>query len=1041
MASRLFVCERSTAQILAQDLPDQLELITENILLSGYQLYVCLDWLVDRSRLLKAYIINTGDPSHTLKGSVLKFKPLQETTSALSPGYSQYGSAGAIKDKVAEAPPNGTNGTRPVTQYDLRLRHMFAQFEHDGLSPKLESEFLVMIATQTSDFFVQQSKGYPSSGSHILIPDGDFDEHIKNVMLSVTLRRCGCIDKLAVGWKTPSPSIVDRFYLTMGIRESSSIPFREAVEKMVMLIQRALYFLGLYDTRASDARYAKSASSNFRSVLFDGFACNDTLAGLEDFYNEFGPFDGFALEEEEDDRLLDPVLLTMLLRTVANHRFQLIELGYLPPKDASGKGWWDLDGFGKMIKHFQRNNGIQPITSVLDAPTRKRLERVWREISEKRDHALRPVTAVSTTVRQITNNIKEMTLNATTTGRQQKELERILLEGGNVDLLRKRGVHIGVDEQNLDFFVSRWNKYPPLSEPRFLKSRVNRSAANTPVGNRSSLSENASSPRYSNRKGQVQESSHRRKQFGSGQRPRFEESSSSNRNEKRRMLNRKEVQTIKPSQIDPSAESVPITAETSNIQVAESSTANVPQTNVADVSDPDISIDTQNISTTLANTSVDDLTWVGKNSPDKEKNDVLEKPLRFASSESNPSSPQHPQPSNTPVRLAAGPARVFKGLKDSTSRTIEGIKEKSRNVGKEVRKFIEKEGRPGFMEGVLSDDENLQYQYEEAIGGPSLMEAQKNKGYDGGVEWGVGGEIVKAPTRRRGPFALRKDSQKSALPHRRTKSLEFDEVFMKDVAAGTFASSNAINLLNTPGRESPDEITRRIGSDKSEKEQNTSKPSDKLSRRPIINVTSDENITQTFDELNDPDDSQQYSEAENAYLYPTIDIKPAIEKIPTDSSAKLPLISDLLNEFEELQKMDGIQDALQSKAGQRVLELLESLTKIVETLSQPDTSIRTPHEFPSYSLKLAQLEDAEKRINSIVDQRMGELDKMKRDITTLISAQKDSLIKVEEIHVATMKAKYGLQVLEGRVAEAEEGSNAFFSRLDDVESKIRSEKR
>jgi hypothetical protein len=223
----------------------------------------------------------------------------------------------------------------------------------------------------------------------------------------------------------------------------------------------------MFEAQPDDVRERSTAGADGKSKgpqnkrpssgrqFIDGFACNNTLAGLEEFYNEFGPFDGLNLDDEDDDRWLDPVLVTALLRTAWNFRAQLIELGFTPPKEGSAKDWWDPDGFGRMIKNFQKSYGIPSVSRVLDNATRRKLARVWRDFSERRDYGLHPVTAVSTTVRNLTNNLKELTLNAASATRQQKERERIFLAGGNPDGSRRRGIGgtAQPDDLNLDFFM------------------------------------------------------------------------------------------------------------------------------------------------------------------------------------------------------------------------------------------------------------------------------------------------------------------------------------------------------------------------------------------------------------------------------------------------------------------------------------------------------------------------------------------------------------------------------------------------------------
>ena len=46
---------------------------TETLLLTGYQLYVNIDWLADRSRLVKSFLVHTGYPTHSVKVVAVNF--------------------------------------------------------------------------------------------------------------------------------------------------------------------------------------------------------------------------------------------------------------------------------------------------------------------------------------------------------------------------------------------------------------------------------------------------------------------------------------------------------------------------------------------------------------------------------------------------------------------------------------------------------------------------------------------------------------------------------------------------------------------------------------------------------------------------------------------------------------------------------------------------------------------------------------------------------------------------------------------------------
>jgi uncharacterized NAD(P)/FAD-binding protein YdhS len=65
---------------------------------------------------------------------------------------------------------------------------------------------------------------------------------------------------------------------------------------------------------------------------------------------------------------------------------------------------------------------------------------------------------------------------------------------------------------------------------------------------------------------------------------------------------------------------------------------------------------------------------------------------------------------------------------------------------------------------------------------------------------------------------------------------------------------------------------------------------------------------------------------------------------------------------------------------------------------------------------------------------------MVKSLTELTQAQKKSIAKMDEIAVASSKARYALSVLEGRVKESEEATDVFLARLKSVEKKLSKEK-
>ncbi|KAJ3190690.1 hypothetical protein HK101_008465, partial [Irineochytrium annulatum] len=272
----------------------------------------------------------------------------------------------------------------------------------------------------------------------------DFDANVDSLKLLISLIRMGVGDRFSLACRAPTPMEREKFYLTTSIRETPTVPFELAVRRLVTLAQRALILLGL--TRADDVAPSDRATvGGFQpgatSYLRDGFACDRTLEGMRLFFQEFGPFERVQISDGE---WVSPSLVEALLQTMWTFRSQLLDLGFSPPKDISG---WEIEAIEKMIKHFQKREGL-PVTKVLDLKTRERM----RYLIEN------PVTGVSTTVQALKSRWEDLLPS------QSQRRDLIMLAEGTTSVggatrqsahskQRRRGVAIAHEEHGLDFFM------------------------------------------------------------------------------------------------------------------------------------------------------------------------------------------------------------------------------------------------------------------------------------------------------------------------------------------------------------------------------------------------------------------------------------------------------------------------------------------------------------------------------------------------------------------------------------------------------------
>lgn len=396
---RTFVSpERKLYTTLCQSVPEHISVSSETVILHGYQLYVNTDWLVKREHITKTCVVYTGDTSHSIVASIIKFIKTQSNI------------------------------------YPTIFGTIFSDFERDKFTPKDTPYGTIMIANLSN---------FPPS-QNVLIPSGDYQEALDLLRLHINLKRLGCGERGTMSLKPPSQAVIDKFYQTYNIRPSTipqqptqlqsqaskptagndpltsllspSVPMGGYVasssstgsqisEKLAggntaakglaegiesnrsTLISNsvALQLKSLQGTVQEIAHVVQTALFLFGLLppeYVDGLLCDSTQLAMQKFYNDFGPFN----IEIHANNWLEPALLVAVCSTVYSLRAKCTSLGYQFSKDP----FLDTDGFMKQLRSFQKSQDLPTITGKLDVATIQRIETVFaKSIPSSAVHALK----------------------------------------------------------------------------------------------------------------------------------------------------------------------------------------------------------------------------------------------------------------------------------------------------------------------------------------------------------------------------------------------------------------------------------------------------------------------------------------------------------------------------------------------------------------------------------------------------------------------------------------------------------------------------
>ena len=330
-------------------LPLNFQIVSNNILIPGYQLYAVEKRIVERNRPVSLLVVYTGDPTHTIT----------LTSLVPAPHLSQSDS---------------------LAQWDQAILHLRA----DGAKPKQTPHGVLMVTSLAhfrSDFTI------------VHIPDGNFLAVKGQLYTNINLLRMGCSGRSALALDDPSDTTKDRFISMYSLpettqaqplpnssehlplpplihshshsqqlptksnsqqvalsrpirshnRSTSSLPqkkeqfcgktkertnFIATVLELVKLIQAGLAIFGMYDSNATP------------NLILDGLLCDVTVDGIRKWIAKVGgPCVGLEvfvfvyslslilILSQPTERIADPMFVSALLSLILSTRNKLSHLG------------------------------------------------------------------------------------------------------------------------------------------------------------------------------------------------------------------------------------------------------------------------------------------------------------------------------------------------------------------------------------------------------------------------------------------------------------------------------------------------------------------------------------------------------------------------------------------------------------------------------------------------------------------------------------------------------------------------------------------
>ncbi|KAI8619556.1 hypothetical protein BC830DRAFT_1078470 [Chytriomyces sp. MP71] len=342
---------------------------------SSLSLFADAASLLDRSVLFKTYFVKVDADAHKLEAMPRIRVPLAKML---------------ISASTAEQAPNA-------------VKFIFNAFEAHSLIPLYLPHLRVHVIAAGD---VGSHLGKAGALQLRLDSPVSVDDQLATIGLNLSLYRLGVVESKRTAQTvqdiSKDPAVTDKFNSLFKVRPSNE-PLAHIAARLIRLIQRNLYILGLYPlghqgniqfvfptlsnvhTTSAIAGDSPGVSvvattPNFEEYWFNGIICNTTILGMTEFVSEFGPFDSISLQMLEDQSVIHPNLLTALFKTVFLLRQNLTLLGYALP---IGETVDDIKTFEKSIRAFQQANGIKA-TGILGHVSRKRMTALVRDLKTSR---------------------------------------------------------------------------------------------------------------------------------------------------------------------------------------------------------------------------------------------------------------------------------------------------------------------------------------------------------------------------------------------------------------------------------------------------------------------------------------------------------------------------------------------------------------------------------------------------------------------------------------------------------------------------------
>eukprot|EP00833_Pecoramyces_ruminatium_P002033 jgi/Orpsp1_1/1176065/evm.model.c7180000056275.1 len=230
MQMKLCLLEINSVKDLIAENNNLILMNDESVYLEGFQAYIVLDWVTDRTRFCKTIVVYTGNPEHKIHACSI---------SLISSNRESY--SGIIED-------------------------IFKQFKIDKAKPKTLSDNNIIMVTELISF--------PTSLTTLPLIDGDYESH-----------KLPCSGRGILTLNEPSAAQKEKFYQLYDIHPS--VPFNFAILEIVKILQKSLYLLkmltnpkcddGLICNETIEAIKNYYKSMNLLNTDIDTSWCNPTI--------------------------------------------------------------------------------------------------------------------------------------------------------------------------------------------------------------------------------------------------------------------------------------------------------------------------------------------------------------------------------------------------------------------------------------------------------------------------------------------------------------------------------------------------------------------------------------------------------------------------------------------------------------------------------------------------------------------------------------------------------------------------------------------